>query len=586
VPPLVTTTAATAPHYALPTIEPERIATLAERLQLSSPFAELLLARGIDSSPVLQAYLRPRYSPDPDARHFHNGEALIARLVTAIREGQPILVHGDYDVDGICGSVIYHRGLSALGARVRGFLPSRFVDGYGVSLAAIDSAHKSGIKVLLTADTGSQAHDAIQAGIDAGIDVCITDHHELGATLPNTPWFINPRQPDCKYPYKGLSGGGIAMKVVLAVADALGQPLDPATLLPYATLSTIADVCPLTLENRAIVDQGLTLIQHPSDPGLRALVDLNRKSGTNLSARDLAFGIIPLLNAAGRIDHPRASAHLLLTDNASEARTKLQELQALNEHRKRITDTVFEQAAQQAEQQLTRDSGLRALVVSGPQWHFGVVGIVAARLVDRYGLPTICLTQHQDQQRHPDNATFLYTGSGRAPSGIALLTAVQQCRAEIEHCGGHEAALGIGIHEGSIIAFREHLSAAVAALPASTLPPRTLDGRLDPADITPRLLAELARVEPCGAGNPSPRFLIGPFEIEDETGMKGNAHRSLGVHDARGTTWRAVQFNVRPGTAIPQGPIGIIGTPVLNKWKGTSKIELSVEDLIGWPVQA
>lgn len=575
---------ANAPQYALPTIETERIVTLAERLQLSRPFAQLLLARGIDSSPALKAFLHPRYTADPDARHFHNGEALIARLVQAIRQSEPILVHGDYDVDGICGSVIYRRGLEALGGRVRGFLPSRFKDGYGVSMTAIDSAVKSGIKIVLTADTGSQAYDATQACLDAGIDICITDHHELGARLPDTPWFINPRQPDCTYPYKGLSGGGIAMKVILAVGEALGKPLDPESLIPYATLSTIADVCPLTLENRAIVNQGLTLIQQPRDPGLRALVDFTRKAGTSLSARDLAFGVIPLLNAAGRIEDPRASAQLLLAGTASEARAKLQELQALNEHRKRITDTVFEQAAQQAEQQLTRDSGLRALVVAAPQWHFGVVGIVAARLVDRYGLPTICLTQHQDQQRMgAEGGPYLYTGSGRAPDGIALLTAVQQCRAEIEHCGGHEAALGIGIHEGSIIAFRERLSAAVAELPASTSPPRTLDGQLDPADITPRFLAELARVEPCGAGNPSPRFLIGPFEVEEETGMKGNAHRSLGVHDARGTTWRAVQFNVRPGAAIPAGPIGIIGTPVLNKWKGTSKIELSIESLIEWP---
>lgn len=573
------------PTVTLPEIELSRVELLMDKLRITRPFATLLLARDYNTSPALKSYLRPEWSPEPGAGAFHNGEALVERLIAAIRRSEPILVHGDYDVDGICGAVIYRRGLESLGGRVRGFLPSRFVDGYGVSLRAVQLAADAGIRLLLTADTGSQAYEAMEACDAAGIALCITDHHELGARLPSTPWFVNPMQPDCRYPYKGLSGGGIALKVVQSVAEGLGIPLDPAPLIPYATLSTIADVCPLTGENRALVTQGLRLMPQVRDAGLFALLEATRKPGQPLTARDLAFGAIPLLNAAGRMQDPSVAAQLLLTTSTQDAREQLARLQEFNRQRRDMTESVFRQAALQAEQLLAQQGPQPVLVVAAPQWHFGVVGIVAARLMEAYGVPAIVLTQHQEQCRKgPNGGPYLYTGSGRGPTGSGLLAAVQSCRAHIHHCGGHDAALGIGLDAEAIMGFREAICTAFRA-PSEAAPRRTIavDGQLAPEEITSQLLRELPQLEPCGAGNPPPSFLIGPMQIVKATGMKGDAHRSLDLADSAGRSWRGVQFGVPPQTPWPDGPIGVIGMPVENRWKGRVTTELSVTEVVSWP---
>lgn len=576
------TALSTPSRWQLPDLDPARIANLAERLRLSPAFAGLLLARGFAARSAIGSFLQPAWPPADDARTFRNGEALIARLAQAVRGREPVLVHGDYDVDGICGAVIYRQALEQLGARVTAFLPSRFVDGYGVATRAIDKAQAKGVQVLLTADTGSQAYDAVQQAVDAGIAVCVTDHHQLGPRLPATQYFLNPQQTDCPYPFKGLSGGGIALKVMLALGEELGQPLDPESLLPFATLSTIADVCPLLEENRGLVREGLRLMQQPKSPGLAALRKLAGANGT-VSAKDLSHGLIPRLNAPGRLDDPALAAQLLLSTDRFEAIELARSLDRKNTERKELQERVAAEAFRQAEQLLRTHPDSPALVVAGAQWHFGVVGIVAAKLVDAFGRPAICLTLHQSEMRRgPGNPPYHYTGSGRAPAGVPLLAALDRCAGLLEHHGGHDAACGVGLEPEKLEAFRERLNQALADLPG-TAPVQMLDGVLAPSDCTEQLLKELARLEPCGAGNPPARFLIGPVKIVQERALgKENGHRALGCEDAQGRLWRGVQFGTGEGGPLPADLAGIVGTPVVNSWQGRRTIEWQVEEVVDW----
>ncbi|MEO7994177.1 MAG: single-stranded-DNA-specific exonuclease RecJ [bacterium] len=566
-----------------PDIEAARVDRLVAALGLTRPTATLLLARGLDSSAKLTAFLRPAIGGSGSANTFLGGPAAVERLVRAIREDEGILIHGDYDVDGICGGVLYKRGLTLLGARTRLFLPSRFKDGYGVANRAVERAVADGSKVLLTSDTGSQAYEAIDLANQHGIDVVVTDHHQLGLKNPDTPYFINPQQPDCPYPFKGLSGGGIALKVLQAVAAELGSALPLDEYLPLAALSTIADVCPLQEENRALVTAGLELLERTRHPGLRALVaTLPREMGTRISARDCSHGLIPKLNAAGRLDSPRLAAELLLCDDASRAKTLAAELEELNRERKQIREAVGDQAIRQADALLGLRSDRAALVLANPHWHFGVVGIVAARIGERYGRPAILLSQHQEQQRKgPDGGPWHYTGSGRAPAGFPLLEALEQCRPYLLHFGGHATAVGLALETGQLEQFRGALEDAMAAI-APTPPSLALDGLLAPSELTLRLIRELQQLEPTGAGNPEPLFAFGPIEITEVQSLGDGSHRRLHGVGPDGKAIQAVHFGCPSAPPPKETPLAIVGTPVRSVWKGVERLEIQVKDIGLW----
>lgn len=573
-------------RWRLSGIVPGRAEALSGAAGISRPLAELLLARGIDSKAKLQAFLNPSFGPRPDGRDFLNGEAAVARIVRAIRDGEPILIHGDYDVDGTCGAVIFHRALGKLGARTSIFLPSRFKDGYGVSSKAIGWGIREGYKLLVTSDTGSQAHDAITRALDGGMDVVVTDHHQLGDRPLRTPYFINPQQADCSYPFKGLSGGAIALKVSLAVADAMGQEIDWQELLPLATLSTIADVCPLTDENRGLVRQGLVLFPQVRQPGLRELVHKVIVEHGRLTAKDLSHGIIPKLNAIGRLGHPQLAVDLLLCTEMAKARGLARQLEERNTERKAIQDAVCDQALKQAAQALAAGSCEHALVLASPHWHFGVLGIVAAKLVDKYGLPAICLSQHQEQARRgPDAAPFNYTGSGRAPAGVQLLTALESCRDLLVHFGGHHQALGVAIEAKNLDLFRQRLEECLATMEIE-LPALKVDAHLLPHELDFALLKELETLEPCGAGNPQPCFAIGPLFIVSSKTVGDGTHRQFVFSDGAGREIRGIYFGC-PQEAPPTGvALAVIATPIKSVWQGQERLELQVKDFAPFGILA
>ncbi|HYE80278.1 MAG TPA: single-stranded-DNA-specific exonuclease RecJ, partial [bacterium] len=530
-------------QWQLPDIDPARVEALGAAMGVSRPLAALLLARGHDSGAKVKAFLRPGFTFRPDGRDFKNGEASVARIVRALRDGEPILIHGDYDVDGTCGAVIFHRALTALGGRTRIFLPNRFKDGYGVAPKAIGWGIREGYKLLITSDTGSQAHEAIQRALDGGLDVVVTDHHQLGERPLATPYFINPQQEDCGYPYKGLSGGGIALKVCLAVAEELGQEIAYDELVPLATLSTIADVCPLTEENRGLVREGLTLFPKVRQPGLRELVHKVLVEHGKLTTRDLSHGLIPKLNAIGRLGHPQLAVDLLLCSELAKARALARQLEDRNAERKAIQESVAAQAFKQAEQMLATERDLCCLVLASPHWHFGVLGIVAAKVVDKFGVSSILLSQHQEQARKgPDGAPYHYTGSGRAPAGVPLLTALESCRDLLVHFGGHHQALGLAIEAQQLDAFRQRLAETLRTLEVAR-PVLEIDAHLAPAELDLRLMKELEQLEPCGAGNPQPVFAVGPLYVASSKTVGDGTHRQLVLQDGEGREIRGIHFS-------------------------------------------
>jgi single-stranded-DNA-specific exonuclease len=522
---------------------------LERQLGVSHTLAQILVRRGLDDPATAEAFLDPGDEHDPhDFAGIGDALELIHRHTGA---GTRIVVHGDYDVDGVCATAILVRALRALGANVGWFLPSRIDDGYGLSLATIERLAARDTALLVTVDCGITAIDEVTAARSAGLEVVITDHHaqRVDGALPAAP-VVHPTV--CGYPCPHLCGTGVAFKLAQALGAATA-----ADDLELVALATVADLVPLQGENRRLVREGLKALANTSKLGLRALIAAASADPSDLSAHVLGFRLGPRINAAGRLRRADAGVELLLTEDEDRAAEIADELDAANAERRAVEQRI----AWEAEAQLAELGERSAYVLAGEGWHPGVIGIVASRIAERHHRPAILIALDADAPAQ---------GSGRSIPGFDLLAALHASADTMIRYGGHRVAAGLTVRRDRVDALRIAVEChAQTALTAELLRPvERVDAIVSGGELGLGLADELARLEPCGIGNPSPRLLIPGGRFGDSRQMGEGRHVRFSVRNG-GAIARAVAFGCEgrlPGA--PDEPLDATFRLERNSWRG------------------
>jgi single-stranded-DNA-specific exonuclease len=549
---------------------------LSRALGLEPVIARLLVQRGLGDPDEAHRFLRPSLDHLHDPRRLAGLDAAVTRLERAFAAGERIVVHGDYDVDGISSTVILRRAMEMLGGNVGHFIPDRLKDGYGLQPSTIDRLHAEGATVVVSVDCGIRGHEAALRARELGVDLIITDHHEPGAELPVALAVLNPRRRDCEYPDKNLAGVGVALKLVQALCGRAGKTVWLPAFVKIAALGTLADVVPLVGENRVIAKVGLDLLSRgPHKVGLRALLEVSGLTGRRISGYDVGFVIAPRINAAGRMATPDIATRLLLASDdalADEARGLAEQLNAENVRRQQ------EEAAIVAEARTIVDGdpeiGARTvLVVAGDGWHRGVIGIVASKLVDAYHRPAIVLSIEGDVAQ----------GSCRSIPSFDMLAALESCAPMLDRFGGHTMAAGLAFSTRRVREFRGAVNEfADARLGPDDLRPRQrIDATLGFRELTGQVAAQIVALAPFGAGNPKPVFAATGVEIADGPRRLKERHLKMAVrHDGRvlrAIAWRGVErYGFLEGH---RAPVDLAYSLEQSEFNGETYLELVVADV-------
>jgi single-stranded-DNA-specific exonuclease len=543
---------------------------LAADLCIPQALAALLVQRGFSAATLAKAFLRPDLDRLSDPRAWADMPRAVELVVAAVRSGTPILVHGDYDVDGQCAAAMLTRVLRAVGARAHAFVPHRLRDGYDFGPAGLAEAQRVGARLIITCDCGITAIDAVSAANAAGCEVIVTDHHLPGDTLPPAAAVLDPRRPDCPSAEKDLCGAGVAFKLAQALVAALGlSPNLPLHFLDYVALATVADVVPLVGENRILVRHGLKMLADSRWAGLRALVDAAGLLGKPLRAGHVGFILAPRLNAAGRIGEPMDGLRLLLTDLPDEAARLTRELETLNARRQALDQRILDEAVAQADVTLTADD--RGLVLASDEWHPGVIGIVASRLVERYGRPTILIAWEGALGR----------GSGRSVAGLDLHAALRRVAPLLEKYGGHAMAAGLTIRRDRYEEFRIAFLRVTGELlgPDDLAPAQRVDLELPLRLVSEELEKLIRHLEPCGAGNPAPVFGVRRARAVSAKRV-GTNHLRFVLDDGSGAL-PAIGF--RWADAVPDAwlgqPLDVAFRLERDEWQGRATLQARVAAL-------
>jgi single-stranded-DNA-specific exonuclease len=499
-------------RWRLPGTTPGEAESLAGALAISIPAARVLLSRGYRDAVTARRFLRPSLEDLNDPFRMFGMKAALDRLRRAIAGSEKILLYGDYDVDGTASVVIMKKAIELAGGRCGFLIPHRLKDGYGMRNEAIEQAAADGVGLIISLDTGIRAAAAVARATELGIDVIVTDHHLPDAELPHACAVLNPKQPACEYPDKDLCGAGVAFKLVEALLGSLGWPGDKLrrmteSFLKVVAIATVADVVPLTGENRVIVKYGLDGLRSVRNPGLRALLNVSGfSSGEAVTANNVAFRIAPRLNAAGRMADANEIVNLLLTEDENQARAIAERLQNLNRERQDVQSEIVRVILEECLAAPVRDDQA-ALVFVGKEWHRGVVGIVAGRLADRFHRPVFVLAEDPEQG--------VMQGSGRSTPAFHLLDALESMQDLLIRFGGHRQAAGLTLASERVDEFRKRLGAYAAArlTPADFVSEIEVDAPLGFQEIDDRVVADVLAMEPFGCGNPAPVFAAFGAEV-------------------------------------------------------------------------
>ena len=553
-------------------------AALARRCEISPVTATVLRVRGHDTPASVLRFLSPNESALHDPFLMPDIEAAVARLHHAISAREPMMIHGDYDVDGITSTAMLMRALLSLGADATPHIPHRKDDGYGLSIATVEDAAARGFKLILTADCGVRDVEAAARARELGVDLIITDHHEPSpdGVLPDAVAVVNPKRTDSDYPFAELSGCGVAFKVMQALLLRHWPKHAPSfwdKFVELAGMAAIADCVPLVDENRFLAREGLRALASTRKAGLCALKKSAglRDDLSTLRGSDVGFRLGPRLNAAGRLDSALLCLQLLTSNDAAECAGIAAQLEGFNAERrdieKRITDEACAMVA--GEVDLSRDM---AIVISGEEWNGGVLGLVAGRLAERFCRPAIVLNARDG----------VASGSGRSAAGFDLHSAVEATRDLILRGGGHEAACGMALETARLDEFRARvLACAGAALSPDDLVPRVeVDCAVTGRDLTMQLARDLEKLEPCGNGNPEARLLLRGAKILDGKSIGARGEHVKWQIEADGARFDALWW--RPGeraaNLIAGTTIEMCFVPELNHWNGNTRLQLIVKD--------
>ena len=558
-------------------------ARLAAGLGVHPLVAGILGQRGYHTVEAARAFLKP------DLTHLHPPEALPGlteaadRLVAAARDREPIVIYGDYDVDGITAAAILWKALRLADANVRIYVPHRIEEGYGLNREAVEHLAAEGARLLVTVDCGIGGQAEVARARELGLDVIVTDHHEADpARLPPALAIVNPKLPGSTYPFRDLAGAGVAMKLAWAIGKALSghdrvdEPFREFLIAAtgMAALGTIADVVPLVGENHVLARFGLQALSVSDHPGIAALREVGRLQGKAIDAYHIGFVIAPRLNAAGRLGHAGEAVELLTTAGPQAAMDIAQELDRQNRRRREVEQEILEEADEQVGATFAPERDA-AIVVAGRGWHAGVIGIVASRLVEKYHRPTILigLDEHQAQ------------GSGRSIPGFHLYQALAACRGHLTTFGGHTMAAGLRLPAEAVGPFREaFLAHAAHTLTPDHLTPRLkVDAEVDPAHINLETARVLDCLGPFGAGNPRPVFATRKIRVVGQPKRIGRRGAHLAMHVTSGgrarrcVGWRIGELADAVGRA---GTCGIAFVCKVSTFRPSRpEVELHLKDL-------
>lgn len=511
--------------------EEPRARSLAGAIGAPVLLARVLLARGLDT-PEKAMTLLMGSEPLSDPFLLKDMDKAVERILRAVDAEESVVIYGDYDVDGITATALLYEYLRGMGANVRCMLPSREGEGYGLTDKALATLSKKGVSLVITVDNGISASDQAARAKELGIDLVITDHHLPQDTLPGAVAVVDPVRPDDESPFKQLSGAGVAFKLCAALA---GCP--PEEMLEYcgdlAAIGTVADVMPLTGENRTLVKAGLGALRNTERPGLAALIEAVGTDPSQLAADTVSFGIAPRLNAAGRMDSAALALRLLLCEQDDQAHEMARQLGTLNQARQAAEQEIMAKL----EAQLAADPGLahqRIMVLWGEDLHPGVIGIVASRLVEQYGRPVMVITLSGEEGR----------GSGRSVAGVNLHAGIAACSDMLVRYGGHALAAGLSIRREHLERFRAAINAwAAREYPIIPPPPLRLDAPVRLSELELEAVRSLDYLAPCGSGNPEPLFLVENVQVDGIWPVSEGRHIRLRlVQD--GQTFTAVYFKM------------------------------------------
>ena len=537
--------------------------------------ARLLCIRGLDDPLSARRFLAPSLDDLLDPHRLTDLPVAVERIMTAIAGKERIAIHGDYDVDGVTSTVILRRALELLGADVTHFLPERLRDGYGLQPASLERLHALGVRLVISVDCGIRGVEAAVRAKELGVDLIITDHHEPDTELPKAVAVINPKRHDCSYPDKNLAGVGVALKLVQALCMRTGHTSWLPAFVKVAAIGTLADVVPLTGENRVIAKLGLEMLSKgPHKIGLRSLLDVCGLTGKEIDSYHIGFVLAPRVNAAGRMSSPDIAARLLLASDeamGAEARELAQQLDTENIRRQQEEADIVSAARKVVETDL--EVGSRTvIVVAGEGWHRGVIGIVASKLVDAFHRPAIVISTDGDVAH----------GSCRSIPSFNMLAALESCGEVMSKFGGHKQAAGLTMASDRVRELRARVNDfADGCLQPDDLRPRIwIDGALGFKSIDEQVAAEMVSLAPFGAGNPRPIFRASGVEVVDGPRRLKERHLKMAFKQdgrvMRGIAWRASEreeFVTEHRTAID-----LAFSLEQDTWNGERYLQLSIAD--------
>jgi len=570
-------------RWIFPSPEIPRVRELARALRISEITARMLVNRGLADAQSATRFLQPSLHElsDPADQPALSGAASF--LCEAVRAGKRITIFGDYDADGICGCALLVNCLRSLGADVDFYIPQRLDEGYGLSCDALDMLKSRGTEVIVTVDCGISAHKEAAHAASRGMALVVTDHHEPRGARPAAAFVLNPLLPDCRLGYEHLAGAGVAFKLAWALGQQMAGGRNVSEqyrealmeALPLAAIGTIADVVPLADENRVLAHFGLRMLPHSSNPGVLALIEAARISNKNLTAHHVAYQLAPRLNAAGRMGDATPAVEMLTTNDPRRAADLAAHHEQQNRRRQSIQRSILEQAQQCVES--TTDLGrFGCIVLSNPDWHVGVLGLVASKLAETFWRPAFVFQEQAGLAR----------GSARSIPGFPLFDAITRCDELLERYGGHEGAAGLTIRAENLDPFAKRMSDIAQEMFGTEplIPHLDLEGELRLGDLNLAVMDEMERLAPFGEGNPAPLFAATGLKLAGNPQLcgKGSRHlRFLARQDD--TTLAVIAFGkaewLSQLSSRRDEPFSLAFKPTIDTFDGYPSVQLRAEDI-------
>lgn len=551
--------------------DPDIISKLKRELNIPSGVAAILAGRNLTTFDQCKAFFRPDLSHFHDPFLFEHMKAAVCRIEDALNRKEKVIVYGDYDVDGISSTVLLVKVLRTLGADCSYVLPNRLTDGYGISVSGIQQIAALNANLIISVDCGITAVNETSLAKSLGIDMIITDHHEPQGELPDACAILNPKTYNSCYPDKNLAGVGVVLKLCQALAKHLGKDEQLwYPLLDIAALGTAADIVPLVGENRIITHYGFKLFNNTSHTGLKALIEIQGVSDKSISTSEVVFQLAPCINAGGRLGDPSRGVELLLTDDSEFAVKTARELREINQERRNLDNIVAQEAISWVEQNCDLRNEF-SIVTGKENWHPGVIGIVASKIVDRFHRPAILFSIGQDGMAR---------GSGRSISGLNLISVLSECQELLEGFGGHAAAAGMSIKRENIDTFRRKFDQVVhEKISEDDLIPKIIaDVQINLSELNPKFFRIIDQMAPFGPGNMRPVLFCKNLKHKYTPRIVGQNHLKMMV-TADGVSMDAIGFNLadRYDEICHTSTVNLAFSLDENKWDGRISLQMKVK---------